>query len=250
MRVLYADIDGTLTRNGSLLHGEHGPSAAAAQALVRLHEAGVEIVPCTGRRVKEMGSFARLIGARTFLAELGAVLGLDGGHTTALTYAPPGGVPAGRALLEAGIVAELLGKYAGRLEIHEPWAREREHTVLLRGLVDDAEMTRILPPGVVLCDNGPIDKPADSKLFVPEVRSYHLTVEAVSKAHGVRFDLARRGLAPTDAAFVGDSAHDAEMAGVVGRVVILGERAEGVEHVARRYGEGFAEAVDMLLRRA
>lgn len=245
MRVLYCDIDGTLTNDGSLLHGGGGPSTAAAEGLVALHKAGVEIVPCTGRRVKELAGFCRLIGARSFIAELGAVVVADG--QTHVTYAPPGGVPAGRALLEGDVVPTLLGKFPGKLEIHEPWARERDHTVLLRGNVDRALLARLLPPGIVLIDNGVIAKPKESLLAVKEVHSYHLTVEGVSKANGVRFDLKRRGLDARDAAFVGDSAHDAEMAGVVGRVFVLGEKASGAEHVPRRFGEGFREAVERLL---
>lgn len=245
VKVLYCDIDGTLTREGNLLAGGAGPSTAAAEALVRLAHAGVEVVPCTGRRVREMSAFCRLIGARSFVAELGAVVFAEG--EAHLTYAPPGGVPAVRALLDAGVVAEVLGTFAGRLEPHEPWAREREHTVLLRGLVDVAQVNRVLPKGVVLVDNGPIDKPASSTLIGDELRSYHLTYESVSKANGVRFDLRRRGLPPAEAAFVGDSAHDADLVGAVGRVVLLGERAAGAQHVPFRYGEGFRAAVELLL---
>ncbi|MBA2529358.1 MAG: HAD hydrolase family protein, partial [Euzebyales bacterium] len=65
-RVVYTDLDGTLLGpGGSLLTGPDGrPSARAATALVRAAEAGLTVVPVSGRRRQQLVNDARLLGLR------------------------------------------------------------------------------------------------------------------------------------------------------------------------------------------
>jgi hypothetical protein len=80
VRCLYVDLDGTLLgRDGSLLHDEHGElTLLGARAVEACLRAGVEVVPVSGRRQANVAEISRLIGARSYVFEAGAVVVLDG----------------------------------------------------------------------------------------------------------------------------------------------------------------------------
>lgn len=233
-RVAYLDLDGTLTRDGSMFHGERGLTLAGARALHALHEAGVAIVPTSGRTVMQLREVARLLGARGFIAELGCVIVREGRAETTYDRARWEGThaPAGRALL-----SRLTARLA--VEPYEPWSSMREHTLLLKGRARMAEALREVvhaaAPGLTAIDNGEVE---------PGVHAYHVLPADVSKEHAIRRDLAARGLRREDAAAFGDSEGDRAMAKAVGRMYhVGGPDGENVAGTAARYAEGFEEAV-------
>lgn len=270
LRVVYVDLDGTLLGpGGSLFAAGDGPgaTAAAARALAALAEAGVEVVPVSGRTREQMREIARLLGARTFVAELGGlVVRREGGSEIVERNwgAYRGTRTPYEAMQGSGVGGLLLEAYRGRLEPHAPWAFvPRETSMLLRGQVDTADVDRLLERAgfdwLELLDNGIIPARAGRfpDLRVDAVRAYHLVPRGVSKRAGVALDRERRGLPPDACIAVGDSRADAGIAPEVAAVFIVangaravaGERPSGVYLTSRPHGEGFAEIALALARR-
>jgi phosphoglycolate phosphatase len=261
LRVLYADLDGTLTGPGGSLFAAipEGSTERAAAAVADLHRAGVERVVVSGRTRPQAREAARMLGAASHVAELGAFL-VDGAEvvTTFPDLGP--GMPF-QAIVRSGAGGFLLERYAGRLEPHTPWSAEpREATLLLRGLVDPAEATGALSGAgydwLELRDNGVIHRRFPG-LDLPEVHAYHLVPRGVSKAAAIALHRERRGLGPEATAAVGDSPADLEAAGVTGAVFIVANGADATRaawgHVENAFvtpsagGNGVAEAVAALL---
>jgi len=80
MRCLYVDLDGTLLGpNASLLRGGDGRfSAMAVRALEACWRADVEVVLYSGRKQSSVFETSRLIGADSYIFELGCGLVVDG----------------------------------------------------------------------------------------------------------------------------------------------------------------------------
>jgi hydroxymethylpyrimidine pyrophosphatase-like HAD family hydrolase len=260
LRGLYTDLDGTLLGpGGSLFATSRGPSARTAQAVARLHEEGVALVPVSGRTRDQLREAARILGAEAFIAELGAYVvqrSADGREETI----PNLGAFRGRgtpveAMARSGAGGFLLERYAGSLEPHAPWAfAGREATMLLRGLIDPVEASAALAGAgydwLEVVDNGRLSRRYEP-LDLPEFRAYHLVPRGVSKASGVRLHMGRAGWDPAECAAVGDSPSDLVLAEVVGRVFLVAAGATGdrenVTVTSSPDGEGFVEAVDDLL---
>jgi HAD superfamily hydrolase (TIGR01484 family) len=259
LRALYADLDGTLVGpGGSLFATAEGPSSRAADALAALHRAGVMVVLVSGRTRDQLREVARILGAAGYIAELGAFV-VERRHPEEVTpnlgtWSGPG-TPF-EAMARSGAGAFLLERYRGRLEPHAPWAfQHREATMLFRGLIDEREATDALHRAsyswLEVCDNGRMAGTYES-LDVPEVHAYHLVPRGVGKAAAVRVHRERAGLAREESAAVGDSPSDLEMASEVGAMVLVGSaedrpRGNNVVSTPSKAGEGFADAVDMLL---
>ena len=259
--MLYADVDGTLVGpGGSLFSTSSGASGRGAAAIAALHEAAVEIVLVSGRTTDQMREAARLVGASAYVAELGAFVVERGEReevTTNFGAFTGGGTPH-HAMARSGAGAFLLDRYQGRLEPHTPWAdQRREATMLFRGLVDEEEanaaLTKARYDWVCLRDNGRIRRTFET-LDVPQVHAYHLLPRGVSKASAVRIHRERRGFRVHEAAAIGDSVSDLEMATEVGSMAMVGaespsETTVGASIFATQ-GDGvdaFAEAIEMLL---
>jgi hydroxymethylpyrimidine pyrophosphatase-like HAD family hydrolase len=263
LRALYADLDGTLLGpGGSLFTTPDGPTERGASALAALQRAGVELVLVSGRTREQMREAGRILAAAATIAELGAFItdrGADGEDTTTNFGEYRGGGTPFEAMARSGAGGFLLERCAGRLEPHTPWAfQDREATMLFRGFVDPAEATVALAEAgydwCELLDNGIIRRRFDT-LDVPEVRAYHLVPRGVNKASAVALHRDRHGFAADETAAVGDSLSDAQMAGEVGRVFIVGggepslheARPDNLTIVEEPAGEGFARAVEELL---
>jgi len=259
LKALYADLDGTLAGpGGSLYATADGPSSRGAEALAALHRAGVLLVLVSGRTRSQVREAARLVGARSFIAELGAFVvdRTDPETVTANFGAFRGPGSPFQAMARSGAGAYLLERYAGRLEPHTPWALEdREATMLLRGLIDEREATLDLERAgyrwLEVCDNGRISRTYGS-LDVPEVHAYHLVPRGVSKASAVRLHRQRHGLAMGETAAVGDSPSDLQMTSEVGAMVLVGSRP-GDDDDPKAFRteapavDGFADAAGALL---
>ncbi len=222
-RAVYSDLDGTMVGpGGSFFRTEEGGlSLEPARALVELHEAGIALVLVSGRTRPQLVEACRIFGADGFIAELGAVLGWEGGRRSrVLAGEMPtsyGATPV-QVMEELGVVERLLDRYAGRLEYHSPWHLGHEVDVMLRGRVDVAQAQDWLAdqgyPWLRLRDNGvlPARRPTTLDPVAVPAHVYHLMPAGLSKGRAVAEDLARRGLSAAEALAIGDSASDLDMA--------------------------------------
>ncbi len=222
MRCVYVDLDGTLLgRGASLLHDGQGDvnvdGIRAVQACLR---ADVEVVLMSGRRRVQVFEDARLLGQRSFIFEAGACVVLDGEEHWLTGDLMPGEQSIAEQIERSGAPAFLLEQYEGRLEYHEPWHVEREVSHLFRGLVEAAEVDRLLAErghhDLRLVDNGVVNRRSQALAALPHVRGYHLVPVGASKAAGVAKHRRMRGYAREETFAVGDSREDLACAAEVG----------------------------------
>jgi hydroxymethylpyrimidine pyrophosphatase-like HAD family hydrolase len=260
-KVLYTDLDGTLLGpGGSLFAAESGGSTgAAAQALLDLREAGVELVLMSGRTRRGLHEAARVLGASGYIAELGSSVVLDAGREILENRGSFDGD--GRpvdAIVRSGAGALLLERFAGRLAPVAPWS---EGSMMFQGHIDPAEAEAVLDDAglgwLAMQDNGRLRRRLPD-LEITEVRAYHLLPRGVTKASGVRLHMERIGVAPAATAAIGDSLADLAVAPVVGRFFLVANGRSALGDVplpenatvtAAPHGDGFAEAVRFLIAR-
>jgi phosphoglycolate phosphatase len=264
MRCLYVDLDGTLLGPGaSLLRGADGQfSALGVRALEACWRADVEVVLYSGRRERSVFESARLIGASSYVFELGCGVVIDG----ELEWLTGGVVPSVQAgtiydqIDASGAPALLLDVYSGRLEYHTPWSIGREVSHLFRGSVDLGEVAGVLDAAgfgwLRLVDNGVVRAHAEQMPGLDVVHAYHLVPAVSSKARAVARHMQARAYAPADCIAVGDSREDMDAAAVVGafwlvsnaldRDPTLADELSGRDRVriaSEGYGAGVYEAV-------
>jgi hydroxymethylpyrimidine pyrophosphatase-like HAD family hydrolase len=246
--VLFTDLDGTLFAPGGLLLGDPSgaPSAATAQAVVAVNQAGLAAVVTTGRNRPQCMELCRILGWRSFIAELGTVIVHE-------LYEPPayflGDWPDGallpgetpyEAIVRSGALEVLQRAFPGRIEEHSPWHVDREATHVLRGSIDLASARAALDAlelPVHIIDNGIVRAPQNTLTGVAEIHAYHLVPKGVNKARAIEQVLAHRGMGRADALAIGDSATDVEMADAVALGVMVRnalDDARVIEEAARR----------------
>lgn len=262
LRVVYVDLDGTLLgRMGSLLHDHEGNfSLMAVKALQACDRAGVEVVIKSGRRKAQVLSAARLMGQRSYICEVGALL-VDGDEEVWLSgpYMPSLRRTIFEQIEEQGAPGLLLSHYRGRLEHHSPWHLNRDVSHLFRGEVDVDEANSVLSEAghseLKLIDNGATGR-RSSSLKVDQVRIYHLLPKDASKKRAVEAHQRRRAFSPEQCIAVGDSPEDLAVADMVGRFFLVANAVEGEPEIMQlaaskpnvqvtdgKMGEGFYEAV-------
>jgi hypothetical protein len=216
------------------------------------------VVIMSGRREAQVMADARLIGQSSYIYEAGCGVVIDGERTylTGGWLPDDGGTPAER-LLAAGVPGLLLERFAGRLEWHAPWHRDRVLSHLFRGSVDVAEANALLVEAghedVRFLDNGAISTPMDG---IGVAHAYHLVPGGASKAKAVAFHVRARGYAPGECIGVGDSLEDLDAAAAVGRFFVVANgpaRDPGLVKALATFdnatvtdgamGDGFYEAV-------
>jgi hydroxymethylpyrimidine pyrophosphatase-like HAD family hydrolase len=264
VRCVYLDLDGTLLGpDSSLLRGGDGRfSTLGVRALEACARAGVEVVLYSGRKQSSVFESARLIGANSYIFELGCGLVLDG----ELEWLTGGVVPSPErgtiyAQIEAsGAPGLLLERYGDRFEYHTPWAVGREVSHLFRGLVDLDEVHAMFAGTGLgwlrLVDNGVVSEHAGRFPGVPVVHAYHLIPAAASKARAVARHMQARAYSPADCIAVGDSREDMETAAVVGTFWLVANALDqdptlaseisgraGVRVASESHGAGVYEAV-------
>jgi hydroxymethylpyrimidine pyrophosphatase-like HAD family hydrolase len=207
LRAAYLDMDGTLLgRGASLFHDADGVfTMLGARALEACARAEVEVVPYSGRRRSTLVHDTRLLGLRSYIFEAGCGLVLDGELVWSAGDAD-----------DAEANALLLERYAGQLEMYDPWQLGRESSRLYLGRdVDAAEADALLDAAgqghFRLVDNGAMHGTAGGA-----GRAYHLVPRAASKAAAVARHMRARGYAPEEAIAVGDSKEDLGAAEFVG----------------------------------
>ena len=218
-QALYLDVDGTLLGpGGALVRGEDGEwSLQGLKALEACDRAGMEVVLMSGRGRRILGEDARLLGQTSYIVEAGACVVLDGEEHWLTGEFQPGGTTIHEQIEATGAPALLLEHFAGDLQYHDPWHRNREVSHLFRGLVDAFEADALLADhghgALRLIDNGPV---RDGK------RAYHLVPEGVSKAAAVAFHRRARGYDAEGCMAVGDSREDLAVAPQVGTFWLVG----------------------------
>jgi hypothetical protein len=224
---LYLDLDGTLLgRGASLFHdGEGKISLLGPRAIEACLRAEVEVVLMSGRRRAQVAEAARLFGQGAFIFEAGCVLEIDGEQLW-MTELVAGESSVHAQIEASGAPALLLEHYAGQLEYHAPWHRDREISHLFRGTVNAAEADALLAENghgnLRLVDNGGVHAPAEAQNW----RVYHLIPAGGSKAAAVARHMRARGLRREDTFAAGDSREDLAVAGVVGTFWILANALE------------------------
>ena len=261
LRCVYTDLDGTLLgRSGSLFRdADGGFSILPARALEACHRVGVEVVIKSGRREGSVVEDAKLMGLRSYIAEVGTVVMIDGERTELVgDLVPDPGKTLAETMVDNGIPDELFEHFKDRLEWHSPWHRQRELSLLFRGKVDVGDANRLLAErghqGLRFIDNGAIFAPMEG--IEGPAHAYHLLPEDSSKAHAVAFHMQVRGYAPDECIAIGDSVEDLAVAEVVGRFFVpangperdpaLREAIGGWPNVTvteGRMGEGVYEAI-------
>jgi phosphoglycolate phosphatase len=230
LRCAYVDLDGTLLgAHASLLRDADGAfSLLAARALEACSRAGAEVVLYSGRRRSTLCHDARLMGISSYVFEAGAGVVLDGElHWLTGDLVPHDGHTIFDQIEESGAPALLLERYAGRLEYHEPWHRDREVSHLFRGDVDAFEADTVLDQAGLghlrLVDNGGIHSVMPG---LEHARVYHLVPRDASKGRAVAWHMRARGYAREECVAIGDSREDLGAAEAVATFWLV---ANGVE---------------------
>jgi hydroxymethylpyrimidine pyrophosphatase-like HAD family hydrolase len=195
LRCVYTDLDGTLLGRGASLFrdAEGNFTLLPGRALEACDRAGVEVVLKSGRRKAQVMEDARLLGQTAYIYEVGCGLHIDGEETYLGELKPIDGKTVWQQIDDSGAPQMLLERYAGRLEPHAPWHRERQFSHLLRGLVDVDEANGLLPDNLRLVDNGDIS-PKETLLGLEgPPHAYHLIPRGASKAEAVAAHMRARG---------------------------------------------------------
>jgi hydroxymethylpyrimidine pyrophosphatase-like HAD family hydrolase len=252
MRCLYLDLDGTLLgARASMLHdGEGNVSIDGIRAVQACLRAGVEVVLMSGRRRAQLFEDARMLGQSSYIFEAGACVVLEGEDHWLTGDLMPGELTIAEQIERSGAPAMLLEHYSGRLEYHEPWHVEREVSHLFRGLVEAAEVDRLLAErgheNLRLVDNGVVSRRSEALAALPHVRGYHLVPVGASKVSAVAFHRRARGYAREETFAVGDSREDLACAAEVGDFWLVAnalERDETMREAIRAHSNvGVTEA--------
>jgi hypothetical protein len=268
---VYTDLDGTLFGPGaSIFAAPDGTrTLAVAEALVALLDAGVTVVPVSGRNRFQLLDDCRILGLRHFIAEVGALVVHDlhdeGIENLAGFPEPASGDTRSvvERIMETGVIDALFSAFAGKLEHHYPWSRHRDYSFILRGEVDADRARQVIAEATDLpldfVDNGIIHPRTHCLVGCEIIHAYHVLPAGVSKASGVAKDLPSRGIAPERAVAIGDSASDVGVADEVAAFFLVGNGAsdpraleaaasrENVYVTGAEMGMGWREAALRLL---
>jgi hydroxymethylpyrimidine pyrophosphatase-like HAD family hydrolase len=256
---VYTDLDGTLLAPGGRLLTSHDgtPSSNCAEALVQLKNAGIEVVPVTGRNREQCAEITRLLDLGSFIGELGGIAQSGYGAKATSHYnlgawanctlAPglaPGELPANTTPIDlirkSGVIEQLFATFPGKLERHNPYRDNREVTCMLRGQLDMAQANSILATQALplqLADNGAIHPTVHHLVDVDEIHVYHLMPAGCSKGAAVAADMQNRGIDPASCIAIGDAVSDVAMGDHTAYFVLAGNQAkENVLEIAQSSG--------------
>jgi hydroxymethylpyrimidine pyrophosphatase-like HAD family hydrolase len=232
VRCLYVDLDGTLLGPGGVIvhDAEKRFTLAGMRAVEACARAGMEVVIMTGRGKVSAAEDARLLGQTSFIFEAGSCFVLEGEEHWLTGDMRPGAQSIHDQIDDSGAPALLLSEYAGRLEYHDPWHRNREVSHLFRGLVDAFEVDALLAEhghdDLRLVDNGTVHRRSEALADLPQVRAYHLLPRGASKAGGVAAHMRARGYAPEECIAAGDSREDLQVAAHVSAFWLVANAVE------------------------
>ena len=197
LRAAYVDMDGTLLGRGAslFLDADGAFTMLGARALEACARAEVEVVPVLG--AAPLDAAARRAHARpaSYIFEAGCGMVLDG-EVQRLA----------EEVDDAAANALLLERYAGRLEMYDPWNRGRESSRLYLGRdVDACGGRRTAHRGRVRGAGGWSTTALMHGVDGGGGRAYHLVPRAASKARAVAAHMQARGYVAEEVIAVGDS---------------------------------------------
>lgn len=231
---IYTDLDNTLLGPQSCLfltaNGSYTLEPAAS--LISLLGKGVEIIITSGRNSSQLREIVRVLGLRSYIAELGCEIYYEQGKKCLTNYNFP--VKDGQTLFAAieasGAPQLLFSHFKGKLEYHTPWSLNQRCTHLFRGYVDVQEANQLLQAhgfaNLKLLDNGH-SRTQGSLQPLTEIKVYHLLPKGTSKASAIKVDQERRGILPSQCIALGDSLTDLEMAKAVSQFFLV---ANGIQN--------------------
>jgi hypothetical protein len=181
----------------------------------------------------QLRELAQLLGWNAYIAEAGGILvhgtGLDAeirvDHGVWPEDTLTGDETPFDAINRVRAAEALIETFPGRIEQYAPWQMDREVSLLLRGCLDVAEGQAVLdglPLALDFVDNGMLRSHGTLTCRDMPPHAYHVVPRGVSKSRAISLDLAWRGLTRANAAAIGDSATDLEMADAVGVMVLVG----------------------------
>lgn len=249
VRYVFTDLDGTMLASGShvLADTSGAPSLACVQTLLELREAGVEVIPCSGRNRAMLHEDARLLDLRSYIGEMGGLLMLDQGksewcyYTADMEYDPSCGLTPHQVIEQTGVCDRIVERYPGLLEYHNDMQqgyKYREVTVAMRGEVPDEEATAMLAESGLNLDWGyngylpHISRP--TTLNLPEGvpgRAFNVSPAGLNKGRGIARFCELRGIDPAETLSIGDASSDFLMADATDTFFLVenGLNAAGVD---------------------
>ena len=270
-KTIYIDLDGTLLgKNASLLHNAKGErSDVGVDALAKAEKAGFDLVIATGRDHLRAHEFARVIGLKNYIAELGCFIRHD--DTEVIDYGPTvDKLIANKELTTEQFLEKLnaaanfvVNKFSGSIEIHKLYNRDRNASLMLKGNVDVNEVNLLLNengwPYLEMNSNGH-GRPSDTIPDVAQALIYHIVPLGISKASGVAKDQELRHLDKENCFMIGDGMADLLCSELVNSVYvpsngvecdvevgIYAEEHDNVLIMKESHNEGFAHAIDLII---
>lgn len=266
VKVVYTDVDGTLLgpEGCIFLDPDKNYTLKPATALVDALKKNIDIVMISGRNATQLRENARLLGMKNYIAEMGTLIVHNQGEkiiknlgtfeqTEETVY---------KTIEKSGAIDFLFKTYAGKLENHDPWSKERECTPLFRGFVDADEANHLLEKNgfktLALIDNGAIYRKSDT-INVPKMHAYHLVPGGISKESGIKKDREIRNIPKNSTIAIGDAVADFKFADEAGVFFLLKNGLTKNSHLAKNIlesenvfvtenemGLGWAEIVETL----
>ena len=239
VRYIFTDFDGTMLAPGSCaLRGNEGePTLTLVSALVKLAQAGIEVIPCSGRNRTMLQEDARVLGFNSYIGEMGGLLMLDlkGNRweyfTGDLPYDPASGLTPHQVIEGCGVLDQILERWPHLIEYHNDMStgyKYREVTIGMRGEVPDEDVQAMLDGSgmsLVWGNNGYLTHvSAPTTLELPEGvsgRAFNIMPTGVDKGQAVKRFCELRGIDPAQTLAIGDAMSDCLMAEHVGTFLLV-----------------------------
>ncbi|WP_308623421.1 HAD family hydrolase [uncultured Enorma sp.] len=239
VRYVFTDLDGTMMGpNSTVLANAAGePSLEFVQTLIELKQAGVSVVPTSGRNRAMMREDTRLLGLNAFISEMGGIVMTDLSHdtweyfTAEMEYDPSCGLTPHEVIEQTGLCEAFITRYPGMLEYHNDMSagyKHREVTIGLRGEIPDEEAIALLnASGMALdwADNGFLNYiSAPTTLELPEGvrgRAFNVMPKGLNKGRGIERFCEIMGIPREETIGIGDAASDFLMADYTGIFIMV-----------------------------
>lgn len=239
VRYVFTDLDGTMMGPGStvLANAAGEPSCAFVETLIALKQAGIEVIPCSGRNRSMLHEDSRVLGLTSYIGEMGGIIMIDRPHdtweyfTAEMDYDPSCGLTPHEVIEQTGLCDQFISRWPGLIEFHNDMSngyKHREVTIGLRGEVPDEEAIALLDAsGMALDwgDNGFLNYiSAPTTLHLPEGvrgRAFNIMPKGLGKGRAIERFCELRGIDRAETPAIGDSSSDFLMADAVAQFIMV-----------------------------